>query len=583
MIDLLDDGVPEVPSTKWLRVDLQDMNGHTFVLPADIMVEDREQGVWNVDFYPEMRQSFTAAALSKDGKLIVSEFANGFENQSGSRLLLLDERGLIKRRLPVSIDGTVQDLRWFDDGGILIVATSSSEDGFQIGDAWRHGLARLSPDGSLDLAFEPAVNELVRSARPMPDGRVLVMAGNETIRLIRLKTDGSIDSTFQPIDRLISFVVEAQNRIVAVYSIGRETRLGRFLPDGSPDPMFGSGSGWFSLPGGLIPDAFGLDPSGAILVPVYDPQRPRMLRLREDGSEEDSFELPMDAAGYARYMFVEENGNLVVGSERQLYHLDGSGKILQVLSLKAPNNTDMFDTRFLGVWQETAILQDRIAAWGNFADDRLLRIPFATTVTKAVVIDPNDLSEWRDLMPLRPLPTEVLAGREKRVRVQRIGDVRGTASVTVSTRDLTAIAGIDYMPIETKVDFVPLETEKSVFISVQPGSAETAEKKFEIVLANAHGVDTVAPPLPIRIVPTPAELRLRGPELLANGLAEVRFNWQAWMTNWLFQLDVSEDLRTWTRLEEPFSIGYDYSVSGIDPGVGKNNARFYRLLRRGDF
>jgi uncharacterized delta-60 repeat protein len=94
------------------------------------------------------------------------------------------------------------------------------------------GVLRLNPDGSKDPNFNsPPVEVANRGLALQPDGKVLVAGWTN---LLRLGTDGALDSTFHP---------ETGGQFVALQPDGRVLTarggaLVRLNPDGSLDPEF---------------------------------------------------------------------------------------------------------------------------------------------------------------------------------------------------------------------------------------------------------------------------------------------------------------------------------------------------------
>lgn len=86
------------------------------------------------------------------------------------------------------------------DGRLLVAG-----DFTRVNDIARPGLVRLQSDGTLDSTYTPDVQPLLSfsTARPLPDGRALVfgltVSGDQwRSRVIRLRADGTVDPTFQP-------------------------------------------------------------------------------------------------------------------------------------------------------------------------------------------------------------------------------------------------------------------------------------------------------------------------------------------------------------------------------------------------
>jgi uncharacterized delta-60 repeat protein len=137
------------------------------------------------------------------------------------------------------------------------------------------------PDGWFTRSEQlgPAVPHLVR---PMPDGRYLIAGRMPHASLLMLKSDCTVDTSFgvQGVATLpglfnvpiVGAHVGADGRITVVVDMtgaGSRLAVGRFLPDGSPDPSFGVGGvAQLDEPdgGGVYPGGIAVRPDGRILV-----------------------------------------------------------------------------------------------------------------------------------------------------------------------------------------------------------------------------------------------------------------------------------------------------------------------------
>ena len=113
----------------------------------------------------------------------------------------------------------------------------------------RPGLARLLPNGALDLTFQPDSfsNSIVRSAAAA-DGRLYVQTGTNNYyspnggTVQRLSLDGSIDPAFGPLRGHELIAVDSLGRVLAVdkgpLQSLRVGELRRYRSDGSRDPSY---------------------------------------------------------------------------------------------------------------------------------------------------------------------------------------------------------------------------------------------------------------------------------------------------------------------------------------------------------
>ncbi len=210
-----------------------------------------------------------------DGRMLFAALMGEFATPTGHRemidLFRLDKRGQLDpdfhARL-VAGDGwpfssmQIESAAAMTDGRILIAGYLSLVNGVK-----RPGFARLLPNGALDPSFDPtaAFNRIFNPDRAFdlindvhhvdfnfalqPDGKVIIVGAGENQDLVhRLKSDGSLDTTFQ-LDESVSrfgdagrawvqpdgkILLAADNRQAAE----RKVQLLRILPDGGLDPSF---------------------------------------------------------------------------------------------------------------------------------------------------------------------------------------------------------------------------------------------------------------------------------------------------------------------------------------------------------
>ncbi len=130
------------------------------------------------------------------------------------------------------------------DGDIMIGGRFTQYDGVPCGH-----IARLHPDGAIDTSFGGAsgFNNSVNTIVRLPDGGLLVGGGFTTYegqpvaKAIKLRTDGSLDTTFtqllNDVSTVVQLVVLPDGRIL-VAAYGSPMPLRRLMPDGTLDATF---------------------------------------------------------------------------------------------------------------------------------------------------------------------------------------------------------------------------------------------------------------------------------------------------------------------------------------------------------
>ncbi len=96
-------------------------------------------------------------------------------------------------------NGGIYSLAQQIDGKIIVGGSFTTINGEN-----RDRIARLNPDGSLDMSFNPGANNGASALAIQVDGKILVggsftnIGGATRNRIARLNTDGSLDTTFNP-------------------------------------------------------------------------------------------------------------------------------------------------------------------------------------------------------------------------------------------------------------------------------------------------------------------------------------------------------------------------------------------------
>ncbi|MBL7982013.1 MAG: hypothetical protein JNL52_09410 [Flavobacteriales bacterium] len=197
------------------------------------------------------------------------------------------------------------------DGGVLIGGNLQRFNNVQ-----RNNLVRLSPDGSVDLAFAPTALGDVYDLVVQPDGRILVADG--LVR--RLLPNGTEDPSFQggaccAVRRL---QLQPDGSILAVAEEAPfNPNVVRLLPTGELDPSFA-----FAHPGYASSD-FALLPNGQflMLMDVGGSGTRRLIRFNSDGSEDGTFNCcPGPSGGGIGRFVVQPDGRILVSGAFTTYH-----------------------------------------------------------------------------------------------------------------------------------------------------------------------------------------------------------------------------------------------------------------------
>jgi uncharacterized delta-60 repeat protein len=214
----------------------------------------------------------------------------------------------------------------------------------------RQQIARLNSDGTLDPSFDvgPSSNFHVRTITVQADGKILAggdftsFGGTARNRIVRLNSDGSIDTSFAPTtgaNRMVYAIgVQSDGRIVvcgSFTSFNSVSRNGiaRLNPDGSLDTTFDPGSG-LSFPNGYT---LALQPDGKCIVGGFFPSvngvtRGNIARFNSDGSLDTSFATGSGAGGWIESLKLQSDGRIVIVGAFSTYDGVSRNGIARLLS-----------------------------------------------------------------------------------------------------------------------------------------------------------------------------------------------------------------------------------------------------------
>ncbi len=273
-----------------------------------------------------------ALVVQSDGKVVIGgEFSSvgGIARRSLARL---NPDGAVDTGFVAETDanGVVYALALRSDGRLLVAG-----DFIALAGQRRERIAQLEPNGTLDASFNPsaAANGAIFALALQPNGRILLggaftqVNGSPRSRMARLTPDGGLDMTFSqsgPMDgTVLALGVQPDGRIViggAFRFVGGVERNGiaRLEPGGALDTSFGAFGG---VGGRLLPavQAVRLQPNGRILIggdftTVNGTPRNFVARLNGlDGSLDTGFDIGSGASSAVLALALQADGRIILG------------------------------------------------------------------------------------------------------------------------------------------------------------------------------------------------------------------------------------------------------------------------------
>ena len=211
----------------------------------------------------------------------------------------------------------------------------------------RNRIARLNTDGNLDSSFNPGTgvtgtNVGISSITLQSDGKILIVGsftaynGTPKNRLARLNTDGSIETSFNPVtganSNVSSIALQLDGKIIiggsfTAYNGTDRNSIARLNTDGSLDTNFNPRIGIGGSLGGNSSFLYSiaLQSDGKILIgggfSTYSAiTRNGIARLNIDGSLDNSFNPGIGANDYVSSIALQSDGKILMGGSFTTYN-----------------------------------------------------------------------------------------------------------------------------------------------------------------------------------------------------------------------------------------------------------------------
>lgn len=469
---------------------------------------------------------------------------------------------------------SVSHITTLPDGRVYIAGGFDSVNG-----APRPGFARLLPDGSLDESFAPAISAISWfSTVVQPDGKIIAYTDGG---LVRVNETGSRDGSFVPTpltNRNINLFVEhGDGKLLVTDSDGQMIRLNT---DGSRDDSFRN----VSLGG----------PASSLLVQTdykilvagwFNKDMPgiKLVRLNADGSPDSSFDSGAVVPRYdSQAITLAENGKILLLGWKLGWRLnaDGSidssfpgfhyGHLDESIELGGSNRGIKAAGAVAYVWGYfSAINGGRVHGLGRVLLNENPRT--AMDIQSASAHDPDGSNSGGDYLEAVGEKNGVL-----RLKVRRLGETTGPATVTFGTRDGTAIGGRHYLSTTATLPFAPQEQEKIVTVPILHNATYDGPRTLELSLTNAVGVASLAPPLIITIFDEEPGFEQGAITRLSDGTTQISVRV---LPPTGFRLQASSDLKTWITLWDDWGVlgGSLFKQTFYDANATNLPQRFYRV------
>jgi uncharacterized delta-60 repeat protein len=288
--------------------------------------------------------SFVESSLIQpDGKIIVVGNFTQYNGGEANRIIRLNPDGSVDNTfIGTGFNSSVGVIESQLDGKILVGGSFTRYEGDFNYNVNR--IIRLNSDGSIDTSFNPGdgFNSFVTSITVQPDEKIIV-TGNFTTyngvlarNIVRLNPDGSFDVTFGLGLGFDSFglnttAIQSDGKILVggfftTYNGIASSGIVRLNSNGSFDSTFMVGGGFDNIP---LPNKILIQPDGKILAVGYFTSYDNLttnyiVRLNSNGSIDDTFNVGGGFDSTALSLTIQPDGKIIVVGDFTTY--DGVSK-----------------------------------------------------------------------------------------------------------------------------------------------------------------------------------------------------------------------------------------------------------------
>jgi uncharacterized delta-60 repeat protein len=272
-------------------------------------------------------------AIQTDGKIVVGGNFGNYDAVAAARIIRLNADGSVDSSFIYGngFDSSVDVIKIQSDGKILVGGQFSSYDGTSA-----NGIIRLNTDGSVDTSFvygngfNNGVNpHVISEITIQTDNKILVGGafnsydGSSKAGIIRLNTDGSIDTSFVAgtgiLGSVFTIAVQSDTKILIGggfmdYDGTPAVSIIRVNNDGSIDPSFVYGTA-FSYPyiSSIAIQTDGKIIAGGSYQSYNGTPALSIIRLNSDGSPDTSFVASIGGWGTVYALCIQADGLIIIG------------------------------------------------------------------------------------------------------------------------------------------------------------------------------------------------------------------------------------------------------------------------------
>jgi uncharacterized delta-60 repeat protein len=286
-----------------------------------------------------------AVKLQSDGKILVGGQYLTYNGVTSRQLVRLNTDGTRDTSFPIGTsfdtNNAIYTIDTQSDGKIIVGGTFTTFNSIST-----NKIVRLNTDSTRDTSFVigTGFNDEVNSIKVQSDNKILVGGrfteynGTSRNRIIRLNTNGTVDTSFVIgsgfDDEVLHIELQSDGKILVggLFTVYNGTTIGHLIrlnTDGSIDTSFDVGTG---LSGNA--QDIKIQPDDKILVGGnfndYNGEAKLMVRINPDGSRDTSFDVGTGFNNIVYTMGLQTNNKIIVGGDFTEYKGISTNRIIRL-------------------------------------------------------------------------------------------------------------------------------------------------------------------------------------------------------------------------------------------------------------
>ena len=294
--------------------------------------------------------SINTALVQSDGKIIIGGDFTSFNGTVRNRITRLNNNGTLDTTFNIGNGANciVYSIVIQNDGKIIIGGCFTNFNGTGIS-----RIARLNADGTLDSTFNPGTgsNAAINTVLIQSDGKIIITGdftsynGSAKNRIVRLNSNGTLDTTFNPgtgADCLIyTAVIQSDGKIniggcFTTYNGSLRNKIARLNADGTLDTTFNPGTGANAVINTVLTQSNGKIIIGGSFTSYNGSTTNRIARLSANGTLDATFNTGTGVNSittsnpYVKTTSIQNDGKIIIGGDFTSYNGTDKNRIARI-------------------------------------------------------------------------------------------------------------------------------------------------------------------------------------------------------------------------------------------------------------